>query len=110
MLMADVKAMFHQIRVPAEDSATSSLRCAYFELRKCPVDNERHFGPSAFNVMLHHFYVDDCLVSVSSEQEVVSLCQELGALCAEGGFKQHTQFFGLFPCNSSEPKKQRIWI
>lgn len=37
--------------------------------------------------MLHHFYVNDCLVSVGSEEEAVSLYEELCALCAKGGFK-----------------------
>ncbi|XP_056588276.1 uncharacterized protein LOC130408847 [Triplophysa dalaica] len=41
----------------------------------------------AVNTVLHHFYVDDCLVSVGSEEEAISLCRELSALCAEDGFK-----------------------
>lgn len=115
VLMADIEAMYHQVRVPAEDSdllrflwwpdgdcsrelmeyrmvahlfgATSSPSCACFALRKCAEDNQRCFSPMAVNTVLHHFYVDDCLVSVGSEEEAISLCRELSALCAEGGFK-----------------------
>ncbi|KAK7938715.1 hypothetical protein WMY93_002041 [Mugilogobius chulae] len=115
VLMADVEAMFLQVQVPAEDrdllrflwwpegdcdqelveyrmvahlfGATSSPSCASFALRKCAEDNRDHFSLVAVNTLLHHFYVDDCLVSVASESEAVSLCQELSALCARGGFK-----------------------
>lgn len=67
--------------------ATSSPSCACFALRKCAEDNQKRFSPVAVNTVLHHFYVDDCLVSVGSEKEAVSLCRELCALCAKGGFK-----------------------
>lgn len=115
VLMADIEAMFHQVKVPVEDSdllrflwwpdgdcskelveyrmvahlfgASSSPSCACFALRKCAQDNREHFSPVAVNTVLHHFYVDDCLVSVASEKEAVSLSQELTALCAKGGFK-----------------------
>lgn len=115
VLMADIEAMFYQVRVPVEDSdllrflwwpdgdcsqelveyrmmvhlfgATSSPSCACFALRKCVEDNRKCFSPMAVNTVLHHFYVDDCLVSIGSEEEAVSLWQELGALCAKGGFK-----------------------
>lgn len=115
VLMADIEAMYHQVRVPAEDSdllrflwwpggdcsqelmeyrmvahlfgATSSPSCACFALRKCAEDNQKCFSPMAVDTVLHHFYVDDCLVSVGSEEEAVSLCRELRTLCAKGGFK-----------------------
>ncbi|CAL9682043.1 unnamed protein product [Knipowitschia caucasica] len=115
VLMADIEAMFHQVRVPPEDcdllrflwwpdgncerelveyrmvvhlfGATSSPSCACFALRKCAEDNRKHFSPVAINTLLHNFYVDDCLVSVATEEAALSLCKELVELCARGGFK-----------------------
>ena len=115
VLMADIAAMFHQVRVPSYDAdllrflwwpegdhgqdlveyrmvahlfgATSSPSCASFALRKCADDNQKHFSPKAVNTVLNNFYVDDCLVSVGSEEEAVSLYEELCALCAKGGFQ-----------------------
>ncbi len=53
----------------------------------CADDNKEQFSPMSVDSVLHNFYVDDCLVSVGSEEEAVSLYKELGALCAKGGFK-----------------------
>ena len=36
--------------------------------------------------MLRNFYVDDCLKSVSTEEEAVVLVKNLRNLCKEGGF------------------------
>lgn len=38
------------------------------------------------NTVLRNFYIDDCLKSVSSEEEAVQLCQNLKAVCQQGGF------------------------
>ncbi|KAK7884419.1 hypothetical protein WMY93_027542 [Mugilogobius chulae] len=93
-LMADVEAMFHQVKVPDEDSdllrflwwksgditqemveykmvvhlfgATSSPSCASFALRKCAEDNRDQFNKQAVDTVLHNFYVDDCLKMVLS--------------------------------------------
>lgn len=35
---------------------------------------------------MHSFYVDDCLASVASELEAISLYKDLGNICAKGGF------------------------
>ncbi|KAL7882927.1 hypothetical protein SRHO_G00005850 [Serrasalmus rhombeus] len=90
-VMADVEAMFHQVKVADEDAdllrflwwpagdisqdlkeyrmtvhlfgATSSPSCANFALRKCAEDNRDRFGALGINTVLHNFYVDDCLKS-----------------------------------------------
>ncbi|XP_039548042.1 uncharacterized protein LOC120493481 [Pimephales promelas] len=115
VLMADIEAMFHQVRVPVEDSdllrflwwpdgdhkqslveyrmvahlfgATSSPSCASFALRKCAEDNREQFSFKVIETVLHNFYVDDCLTSVASEEEAIALYQDLRALCSKGGFQ-----------------------
>lgn len=115
VLMSDIEAMFHQVRVPEGDSdllrflwwpngdfnqqmveyrmvvhlfgATSSPSCANFALRKCAEDNKQLFSQQAYETIMHSFYVDDCLASVASENEAVSLYQDLVTLCAKGGFR-----------------------
>lgn len=115
VLMADIEAMFHQVRVPSTDAdllrflwwpdgihdqdlvehrmvvhlfgATSSPSCASFAFRKCAADNEEQFSPMSVDSVLNNFLVDDCLMSIGSEEEAVSLYEELVALCAKGGFK-----------------------
>lgn len=89
IIMADVEAMFHQVRVPPQDvdflrflwwtagdlsqdlvdfrmmahlfGATSSPSCANFALRKCAEDNRGHFSEEAMGKILHSFYVDEWL-------------------------------------------------
>ena len=97
-LVADVKAMFHQIKVDPRDQnalrflwwnkgdlykepkvykmvATSSPSCANF----CLKQTARKFGhlyPSMISgAVLHNFYVDDCLVSVLTVKEAVTMQQ-----------------------------------
>lgn len=118
MLMADIEAMFHQVRVPAKDSdllrflwwpdgncdqnlvehrmvahlfgATSSPSCASFALRKCVEDNQEQFSPNVIDTVLQNFYVDDCLASVASEEEAIALYQDLRAICAKGTLLKFT--------------------
>ena len=113
-LVADVKAMFYQIKVDPQDQnalkflwrnkgdlykkskvykmvvhpfgATSSPSCANF----CLKQTAREFGhlyPSMISgAVLHNFYVDDCLVSVSTVKEAVTMQQKLTELLARRGF------------------------
>ncbi|KAL7825761.1 hypothetical protein SRHO_G00334990 [Serrasalmus rhombeus] len=114
-VMADVEAMFHQVKVADEDAdllrflwwqagdisqdlkeyrmtvhlfgATSSPSCANFALRKCAEDNRDRFGALGINTVLQNFYVDDCLKSVSSEDEAVCLYHDLKGILEKGGFQ-----------------------
>ena len=113
-LTADVKAMFHQVKVPREDrdflrflwwsdgdrervpteyrmtvhlfGAVSSPSCANFALRKAAEDNADKFSQEAVDVIFRNFYVDDCLKSVGTEQEAKDVVREVRGICEEGGF------------------------
>ena len=67
--------------------ATSSPTCANYALRKCAEDNKAHFSQQVIDTILHSFNVDDCLASVASEGEAISLYADLGSICAKGGFR-----------------------
>ncbi|XP_050951513.1 uncharacterized protein LOC127154148 [Labeo rohita] len=113
-MMADVESMFYQVRVPEEDAdllrflwwpngnlnapieeyrmmvhlfgATSSPSCASYALRKTAEDRKDVAPQKAVETVLYNFYVDDCLRSVSTEQEAVDLVKDIRVLCSEGGF------------------------
>ncbi|KAK0133432.1 hypothetical protein N1851_031063 [Merluccius polli] len=113
-LMADITAMFHQVKVsnshadflrflwwpegdvskPPVDhrmtihlfGATSSPSCASYALRRSAKDNKKHFRPEVTDTILHNFYVDDLLKSVPSVQEAVQLMADVTAVCQKGGF------------------------
>ncbi|XP_038133532.1 uncharacterized protein LOC119778397 [Cyprinodon tularosa] len=106
--------MYHQVRVPDEDSdllrflwwpegdlnqplreykmvvhlfgAKSSPSCANYALRRTAEDGKDRSSPEAVTTILEHFYVDDCLVSVSDKKKAISLTKDLIALCKSGGF------------------------
>ncbi len=107
-IMADIEAMFHQVRVspgdcdalrflwwpdgdldkPAEIyqmrvhlfGGTSSPSCSNFALRKTAQDNAADFDIATVETVQHNFYVDDCLKSVSSEEEAINLAAQLREL------------------------------
>ncbi|XP_034073841.1 uncharacterized protein LOC117547324 [Gymnodraco acuticeps] len=113
-LMADIKAMFHQVKVskghidylrflwwPNGDvqrdlaeyrmkvhlfGAVSSPSCANFTLRKTAEDNKDNFTADVVDTVKNNFYVDDCLKSMPSESEAVKMVGDLIALCRKGGF------------------------
>lgn len=113
--MTDIEAMFHQVKVPEDDSdllrflwwrdgnvsneleeykmvvhifgATSSPSCANFALQQCARDNVDGFSTEAISTVLRNFYVDDCLKSVENDKEALKIAHELLALCSKGGFK-----------------------
>jgi hypothetical protein len=113
--MADVEAMFHQVRVPMDDcdslrflwwpdgdttatpeeyqmmvhlfGSISSPSCANFALKKTAEDNKDEFSPLATTTVERDFYVDDCLKSVESDQIAIPLVQELRQLLSKGGFR-----------------------
>lgn len=114
-LMADIEGMFHQVRVDPDDvdflrflwwpngditqspqeyrmtvhlfGAVSSPSCASFALKKTADDNKDKFNAEVVNTIKLNFYVDDCLKSVPTEEQAISLTEDLRTLCAMGGFK-----------------------
>ena len=113
-VMADIKSMFYQVRVPKADAdlmrflwwpegdlsqplheyrmvvhtfgATSSPSCANYALRKTAKDKGDNHEPRVTDTIYDNFYVDDCLCSVPTEDEAVSLANGLRKVCASGGF------------------------
>ena len=111
--IADLEAMFHQVKVLPKDAdalrflwwggslnnppdeyqmlvhifgATSSPCCANRSVRQTADDNEDRFSPEVINIVRRNFYVDDVLKSVPNEESAIRLAEQLIQLMREGGF------------------------
>ncbi|XP_033099312.1 uncharacterized protein LOC117102969 [Anneissia japonica] len=82
--MADIEAMFYQVRVSDKDSQKTA-------------DDNSGFDDAVTNTVRRNFYVDDCLKSVATENEAVHLSQQLRDLLKTGGFR-----LTKWVCNSKE--------
>ena len=113
--MADVEAMFHQVRVPKEDrdvlrfwwfpdgnldasprryrmkvhlfGGTWSPSVSSHALRLAAAADDTGEKPAIKEAVLHNFYVDDCLKSAGSPQEAKELAQGLQKKLMKGGFR-----------------------
>lgn len=114
-IMADIEAMFSQVKVPKEDcdymrffwwpggdlskqpvmyrmvvhlfGAVSSPACSNVALHQTVKDNKEQFSEETTATLLRNFYVDDCLKSVTTVQAAMQRVQDLMELCQKGGFR-----------------------
>ena len=113
-IVAEIETMFYQIRVNPTDrdalrflwwsqgnlnvepsiyrmtvhlfGAKSSPSCASFCLRQTAKEFGKYYDPQISEIVFKNFYVDDCLISVESEQRAVEVVHDLRALLLKGGF------------------------
>lgn len=57
-----------------------------YALQKCTEGNKAFFSQQVIDTVLNSFYVDNCLASIGSEEEVINLYSDLRDICARGGF------------------------
>ena len=114
-IAADIEAMFHQIRVPTEDSdslrflwkdditsdgapdvyqmlvhifgAKDSANVANYVIKRTARDNCTKFRPIAILTALRSFYVDDLLKALKSPEEAIYLLREMIEMMKCGGFR-----------------------
>lgn len=115
--MCDVERMFHQFHVRPEDQdylrflwwengnleslpsifrmkvhlfgAASSPGCANFGLKHLAAEGQDRFNQNVVKFIQRNFYVDDGLVSVTSDVEAIQLVEEARKLCNTGKLRLH---------------------
>ena len=113
-IMGDIDSMFYQVYVSPSDrnfqrflwwpegdtradpvefqmvvhlfGSTSSPSCANYALRQTAEDARGSFNDEAINTVLRNMYVDDCLKSVKTGDQAVSLVRDIQAVLKGGGF------------------------
>jgi hypothetical protein len=114
-VMADVEAMFHQVKVSTDHQnylrylwwpdgkltedimhyrmkvhlfgGAWSPSCCNLALKRTAEDNRSKYSDEVIRTVERNFYVDDCLRSIKDEAEAISLIAQLRELLATGGFK-----------------------
>jgi hypothetical protein len=119
-LVADIEAMFHQVKVPIAErdslrflwwpagdlsckpkvyrmtshpfGATSSPSCASLALQQTIESHMAEHGSRMLKLAQKAFYVDDCLMSLPSIEEIGHMGKTLRMVLSRGGFNL-TKFF-----------------
>ena len=113
-LVADIEAMFHQVKVTKADAdslrflwaenplkenpeihqmlvhifgATDSPTCSNHAVKTTARKNMHKYDPITIESILRSFYVDDFLKSLIDEQKAIKLAKELISIMKEGGFR-----------------------
>ena len=73
--------------------AVSSLACANYTLQRTTDENEESYGTEVANNLRRNFYVDNFLISGSTEHETIKLVKDVKAFCGNEGFNL-TKFVG----------------
>ena len=113
-LVGDIESMFHQLKVHPNDcdflrflwwprgdfnlppqeyhmqvhlfGATSSPSCCQFCLLESANDQVEDFDEATLEIVRNNFYMDDCLFSVSCQDEAIRLVHQLSKLLENRGF------------------------
>ncbi|XP_055598419.1 uncharacterized protein LOC129747991 [Uranotaenia lowii] len=119
MLIGDIKQMYRQILVDPRDTPMQSIvwrsnptsPLATFELKTVTygtasapflatrvlqqlADDEQKDFPEAATILKQDFYVDDLFSGAETVEKVISLREQLDALCQRGGFELPCSRFG----------------
>lgn len=114
VVMADIQAMFHQVKVAEEHvdylrflwwpqgnlekdleeycmtvhlfRAVSSPSVACHALRMTADDNQTDFSSAVIETVKRNFYMDDLLKSLASMEDAISMVRDLISICSRGGF------------------------
>ena len=136
-IVADIEAMFHQVRVAPEDAdalrflwwedgnvdtppatykmlrhifgATDSPCCANFALQKTADDNRTAFPLETAETVKRDFYVDDLLKSVDNTTSAIQLARDLRELLSRSG-QATTERYWLQSIGRSERGQQSTLI
>lgn len=133
-IMCDVERMFHQFHVKPEDQdylrflwwengdlesppsifrmkvhlfgAASSPGCANFGLKHLAAEGQDRFNHSTVKFIQRNFYVDDGLVSVTSDAEAIQLVKDARELCSTGKLRLHKFISNSTTVLKSIPKEE----
>lgn len=74
----DTSKRLEQSRMTADlFGAISSPGCANFAPQKSAEDNKDKFDALTVNTIISNFYVNDCLISVGTEEQAIDLVKNL---------------------------------